>query len=304
MEYILETEGLSKYFKKCKAVRHVSMKVKRGAIYGLIGRNGAGKTTLLRMIGGLAIPSEGEFRLFGNSKDESAHLIGRLGLLIEQPGLYPGMNAYENIELKCIALGIKDKELPRRLIREVGLESAGRKKIKTYSMGMKQRLGLALALVGEPDIVILDEPINGLDPQGIAEMRATIERLNKEHHITFIISSHILEELSKIATDYGIIHQGELIEQISKDELLKKCGERIELMTDKNEKALIILERMGYKEMKVVDGNVIHIYEKTDTTGEISSRLSREGLHIKSIPVKNESLEEYFLKLTGGARHA
>lgn len=303
MEYLLETEGISKRFKNFYAVKHVDMKVKRGAIYGLIGRNGAGKTTLLRVLSGLALPTEGDFKLFGRKSGEAKELMGRMGILIEQPGLYPGMNAYDNIELKCIALEIKDKELPNRLIQLVGLEDAGKKKVKNYSMGMKQRLGLALALVGDPDLVILDEPINGLDPQGIVEMRQIIERLNKEQNITFVISSHILEELSKIATDYGIIHNGEMLEQVSKEELLARCGERIELRTDHNSQALVVLEAMGYTKMKAVDEDTINIFEKLDSTGEISSRLSAEGIRVKGISLRNESLEDYYLKLTGGARN-
>lgn len=303
MEYILETEGISKQFKKFRAVSRINMKVKRGAIYGLIGRNGAGKTTLLRMISGLALPSEGDFKLFEKKGGEAKELMGRMGVLIEQPGLYPGMNAYENIELKCIALGIRDKELPNRLIKMVGLENAGKKKVKNYSMGMKQRLGLALALVGDPDIVVLDEPINGLDPQGIVEMRQIIEKLNKEYNMTFVISSHILEELSKIATDYGIIHNGELLEQVSKEELLARCGERIELKTDSNSRALVVLEAMGFTKYKAVDKDTINIFEKLDSTGEISARLSTEGVRVNSISIRNESLEDYYLKLTGGARN-
>lgn len=203
MEYLLTTNAVTKQYGKQKAVNAVNIHIPQGAIYGLIGRNGAGKTTLLRMISGLAAPTEGDISLFGMTGREMNDSMSRIGSLIETPGTYPNLSAFDNLKLKCLAMGIRKKNAIPELLETVGLRNAGKKKVKNFSLGMKQRLGIALALVGNPDLVILDEPINGLDPQGIAEVRETIFRLNKEKRITFMISSHILEELSKIATDYG-----------------------------------------------------------------------------------------------------
>ena len=216
MEYLLHTNGLTKQYGRHKAVNAVNIHIRQGDIYGLIGRNGAGKTTILKMISGLAAPTEGEFSLFGKTGKEAYQYMSRIGTLIEAPGVYPNMSAAENLKLKCLAMGVRKKGVIEELLKTVGLSNAGKKKVKHFSLGMKQRLGIALALVGDPDLVILDEPINGLDPQGIAEIRETLSRLNKEKNITFIISSHILEELSKIATNYGIIHDGVLLQEMTR----------------------------------------------------------------------------------------
>lgn len=224
MAYILKTEALTKQYNKRNAVVNVDMSIRSGAVYGLVGRNGAGKTTILKLIGGLAEPSSGKICFLDNAKLNSAKDTLRAGVLIEQPGIYPDMSARQNLKLKCLAMGVKSREHIDELLDIVGLAHAGRKPVKKYSLGMKQRLGVALALAGYPKLVILDEPINGLDPQGVVEFRKIIERLNRERKITFIISSHILRELSKIATDYGIIHHGALIEQISREQLFEKFG--------------------------------------------------------------------------------
>lgn len=203
-EYLLSTRGLTKQFGHHKAVNHVDIHVKRGAIYGFIGRNGAGKTTFLRMISGLAKPTSGEIELFGYRNEELKQVRSRISCLIEAPGLYGNMSAYDNLAIKCQLFGMKNRTYIDNILQTVGLSDVGRKKVKHFSLGMKQRLGIGLALVGEPDLLLLDEPINGLDPQGIAEMRDTILKLRDEQNMTIIISSHILEELSKIATHYGI----------------------------------------------------------------------------------------------------
>ena len=193
MEYLLTTNGLTKQYGRHKAVNAVNLHIRQGDIYGLIGRNGAGKTTILKMLSGLAAPTEGEFSLFGKTGRDSYEYMSRVGTLIEEPGIYPNMSAAEHLRLKCLAVGVRKKGPVDELLRTVGLADVGKKKVKKFSLGMKQRLGIALALAGNPDLVILDEPINGLDPQGIAEIRETLLRLNKEKNITFIISSHILE---------------------------------------------------------------------------------------------------------------
>nr|WP_317281933.1 ABC transporter ATP-binding protein [uncultured Sellimonas sp.] len=301
MEYLLTTNGLTKQYGRHKAVNAVNLHIRQGDIYGLIGRNGAGKTTILKMISGLAAPTEGEFSLFGKGGKDAYEYMSRIGTLIEAPGIYPNMSAAENIKLKCLAMGVRKKETIEELLEMVGLEYAGKKKVKNFSLGMKQRLGIALALVGDPDLVVLDEPINGLDPQGIAEVRETLQKLNKERNITFIISSHILEELSKMATNYGIIHDGVLLQEMTREELLEKCSERIELKTDDTAKACTVLDGMGIKKYKVVDADTVQIFEHLSESGDITMTLAEHGIKTIGITVKNEALEEYYLNLTGGA---
>lgn len=301
MEYLLSTNNLTKQYGRHKAVNAVNIHVRQGDIYGLIGRNGAGKTTLLKIISGLAAPTGGDFSLFEQSGKAAASYMSRIGTLIEAPGVYPNMSAAENLKLKCLAMGVRKRETIRELLTIVGLSDAKNKKVKNFSLGMKQRLGIALALVGNPDLVILDEPINGLDPQGIAEVRETLFKLNKECGITFIISSHILEELSKIATNYGIIHDGVLLQELAREELLARCGERIELKTDDTRMACTVLEYMGITKYKVVDTGTIQIFERLNDGGDITMSLAKSGVKTVGITVKNEALEDYYLNLTGGA---
>lgn len=304
MEYLLCTNSLTKQYGRHKAVNSVNVHIRQGDIYGLIGRNGAGKTTLLKMISGLASPTEGDFPLFGKTGKEAYRYLSRVGTLIESPGIYPNMTAADNLKLKCLAMGVRKKNEIEELLDIVGLSDAGKKKVKNFSMGMKQRLGIALALVGDPDLVVLDEPINGLDPQGIAEIRDTLFRLNSERNITLIISSHILEELSKIATHYGIIHDGVLIQELTREELLERCSERIELKTDDTRGACTVLDEMGITRYKVVDPDTIHIFERLNDSGEITFSLAQHRIKTLGITVKNEELEDYYLNLTGGAVNA
>lgn len=225
METLVQTHNLTKQYGQHKAVNNVNLSVRKGEIYGLIGRNGAGKTTILRLISGLAKPTKGSISLFGQNSRDSIYMQRHIGLLIETSGIYPDMSARENVKLKCMAMGISNNSYIAELLKNVGLSAVDKKKVKFFSVGMKQRLGIALALVGNPELVILDEPVNGLDPQGIAEIREIIIRLNTENNITFIISSHILGELSKIATCYGIIEKGELKRQFLKTELTEDLEE-------------------------------------------------------------------------------
>lgn len=225
MEIIVQTHNLTKQYGQHRAVSNVNLSVNRGEIYGLIGRNGAGKTTLLRLLCELAKPTEGDISLFGQKSHDTIYTQNRVGILIESPGVYPNMSAKDNVKLKCLAMGISNKGYIAGLLEDVGLSANDKKKVKHFSVGMKQRLGIALALVGNPELVLLDEPINGLDPQGMAEIREMIIKLNKGKGITFIISSHILGELSKIATSYGIIDKGELKKQILKTELTEDLEE-------------------------------------------------------------------------------
>ena len=303
-DYILSTKDITKTYGNTKALDKINMKIKRGTIYGLIGRNGAGKTTLLKIISGLSFPTEGEVMLFGEKTTGNNNLLERIGVLIEDPGLYPNLTAYENMKLKCIAYGINKKGYIESLIKEVGLEDVGKKKIKQFSLGMKQRLGIALALVGEPDLLLLDEPVNGLDPQGIIEVREILTRLSKEKDITIIISSHILEELSKVVSRIGIIDNGFLIEEIDKEELLEKTKDKLEIITEDVEKAVTVLEeQFDIISFKVVDKNTIYVYEKIDQSGDINKALVYAGIKIDSLSINRESLEEYFINLTGGKKH-
>lgn len=304
MEYLLSTNSLTKQYGRHKAVNSVNIHIRQGDIYGLIGRNGAGKTTLLRLISGLASPTEGDFTLFGARGKEACRYLSRVGTLIESAGVYPNMSAADNLRLKCLAMGVRRKNEVEELLHIAGLADTGKKKVKNFSLGMKQRLGIALALVGDPDLVVLDEPINGLDPQGIAEIRDTLSRLNRERNITLIISSHILEELSKIATRYGIIHDGVLLQELTREELLERCSERIELKTDDTRKACTVLEQMGITRYKVVDPDTIHIFERLGDSGEITMALAENQIRTMGITVKNEALEDYYLNLTGGDRNA
>ena len=303
LEYLLETENITKRYGPIVAVDHVSIRLKQGEIYGLIGRNGAGKTTLLKMLAGLAKPTEGSFTLFGESAEKTSRMRDRVGVLIETPGLYPNLNAMGNMRIMAMIVGENDDLYLQELLEDVGLGGIGNRKVKAFSMGMKQRLGIAMSLVGHPDILLLDEPINGLDPQGIVEVRELISRLNKERNITILISSHILEELSKIVTRYGIIHNGRIIDQFSQAELLRRCQERIEIRPSDTTKAVTVIEKMGISDFKVVDNSVIQIFERLEDSGEIVLELAKNDIKTLNISIKNENLEDYFLHVTGGANY-
>lgn len=303
-EYLLSTNGLTKQFGKHKAVNHVNLHVKKGAIYGFIGRNGAGKTTFLKMISGLSKPTYGEIEMFGYKNEELKNVRSRISCLIEAPGLYGNMSAYENLAVKCRLFGMNDRKYVESILDTVGLSETGEKKVKHFSLGMKQRLGIGLALVGEPDLLVLDEPINGLDPQGIAEIRDMILKLREEQNMTIIISSHILEELSKIATHYGIIHGGNLIQELTREELMLRCSERMEIILENPNQAIPVLDQMGFTNYQVVDKNTIHVYERLTESADVNMELSKAGILVRGIGITSEELENYFLNLTGGARNA
>ena len=303
-EILLQTKALTKQYGHQKAVDNVDIHIKKGAIYGFIGRNGAGKTTCMRMIGGLAKPTSGEISMFGYAGKDLSKVRSRVGCLIEAPGVYPNMTAKENIEMKCRLFGISKKGYAEGILDRVGLLNVGKKKTKNFSLGMKQRLGIGMALVGEPDLLVLDEPINGLDPQGIVEVRETIQKLAKERGMTICISSHILEELSKIATDYGIIHNGCLVQELTREELMKKCSERIELTLDNPKQAIPVLDDMGFSSYQVIDKEHIHIFERLGESASLNMELAKAGIPVKGISITSEELENYFLRLTGGDNRA
>lgn len=296
-EFLLQTNALTKEFKNVKAVDHVDIKLKRGEIYGLIGRNGAGKTTLLRMLAGLAKPTEGDYTLFGLSGKKIASLRDRVGVLIEAPGLFSNMTAMQNMKVKAMALGLKEDDYLRELLDSVGLSSTDKRPVRDYSLGMKQRLGIAMALVGHPDLLLLDEPINGLDPEGIIEVRDLLAKLSKEQNITILISSHILEELSKTATRFGIINRGRLISEFSREELLSECKEFLEIRTSDIDTACTIIDRIGIKDYKIVDKTTVKIYEKLDEVGKIIAELENNKVKVISADMGHRSLEEYYISL-------
>ena len=303
-ELLLQTRALTKQYGRHRAVDQVSMHIKKGAIYGFIGRNGAGKTTTLRMISGLASPTAGEIELFGCRGRELSRIRSRVGCLIEGPGLYGSMSARDNLKMKSMLLGVYKRGYEEELLDIVGLGGVGKKPVKRYALGMKQRLGIALALVGEPDLLVLDEPINGLDPQGIAEVRDTVLKLNRERNMTILISSHILEELSKIATDYGIIHNGTLLQELTNEELMEKCSERLEVTLDDPERAVPVMDRLGIKRYQVADREHIYIFERLEESAALNMAFAKAGIPVRGISVTNEELETYFLKLTGGGANA
>lgn len=303
-DILLQTKGITKEFGHHKAVNRVDIHIKKQAIYGFIGRNGAGKTTFLKMIGGLSTPTSGEIEMFGYRGKELEKIRTRVGCLIENPGLYGNMSAYSNLKVKCKLFGINDKAYIQEILETVGLSDVGNKKTKHFSLGMKQRLGIGLALVGEPDLLLLDEPINGLDPQGIVEMRDLIGRLQEEKNMTIMISSHILEELSKIATDFGIIHNGSLLRELTREELMEQCRERIVLTLDEPERALPVLDRLGYSKYRVVNKEQVHVFERLEDSAFLNTQLILAGIEVRGITITSEGLEQYFLKMTGGEAHA
>ena len=297
---IIEVNQLTKQFKTSSAVQKASFKIYKGEIFGLIGQNGAGKSTLLKMIGGLIYPTSGEIHLFDHAVKGNHSYFDRMGLLIENPGLYPHYTAYENLNLIAISYGLKNRRKHIiGLIKLVGLDESNKTKAKNYSMGMKQRLGIAVALMGNPDILILDEPMNGLDPQGIFEMRKLILELNKMG-MTILITSHILEELSKVATKFAILHKGEILEVSSKEEILHQCEDRIELEIDEARAAVPILEHhLNIRKYRVVDECTIYIYDRHVEKNQIIHTLVEGGLSVQSITKHKQSLEQYFLERTG-----
>lgn len=297
-KYVLRTENLTKIYGGYKAVNAVNMHVRKGDIYGFIGKNGAGKSTLMKMVAGLAAPNEGRIELFGSSDIEKQRM--RIGSLIEAPGLYHGMTAAENLEVYRRAYGIPDRNVVKDTLDFIGLGETGKKKVGKFSMGMKQRLGIAIALLKSPDFLILDEPINGLDPTGIHEVREFLITLNREKNITMIISSHILGELSKIATAYGIIRNGELVEEFSAKELSVRCRRCQKLVVNNVERAVNILEEeLQIKEFDVPEASVIRIYEHLDDAMEINHKLMLEGIEIKESYLAGQDLESYFMERIG-----
>ena len=301
MEYILETENINKKYGQFNALNNLNMHIPKGAIYGLIGKNGAGKTTLIRIICGLQKVTSGKYTIYGIS-DNSRKIVEarkRLGGIVETPSICLDMTAEDNLKEQYKIIGLPSYDNLEEILKLVKLNDTGKKTAKHFSLGMKQRLGLAIALVGNPDLLILDEPINGLDPEGIIEIRELILRLNKEKGITFLISSHYLDELSKIATFYGIIDKGRIIKEIDKNELEQNFRKRTQITITNLKECVKYLEekRLSYK---VISDNTIDIYEKINVS-ELVIELSKRNCTVNDYQEKGESLENYYLNLIGCA---
>ena len=297
-DMLLVTDNLTKVYKKTMAVNSVNIHIRKGAIYGLIGKNGAGKTTIMKMISGIITPTDGTFDYIGFNGD-NREAFSRIGALIEAPALLPNLSAYDNLKLKCLAYGIGDDKYIKEKLDLVGLGNVGKKTAGNFSLGMKQRLGIALALVGEPDFVLLDEPINGLAPQGIVEIREILSKLNKENGVTILISSHILEELAKIATDYAIINNGQIIEESTSEELKKKCRAKIVIKSSDVSGIVPIIDANGFNDYQVIDDHTIYVFDRINETAVLNMEIAKAGIYVDSIGVESSDLEEYFLKVTG-----
>src|SRR5690554_483019 len=304
-QYVLRTNNLYKKYKEDYVLDDVNIEIKKGEIYGFIGQNGAGKTTLLRIVTGLAFPTKGDIELFGKSREKDLmQSIKRIGAVIESPALFPNMTAYENLELHRLQKGIPNKKSIEKTLELVGLQNTGRKKVVNFSLGMKQRLGIAIALLSDPEFLILDEPTNGLDPMGIVELRELIKRLNREKEMTVLISSHILSELNQLATRYGIIHKGKLLEQITASELNKKCRQYLRIKVDNPSKAATVIEtELDTTDFEVMPDGTIKLYSYFNDIQKVSMAITKNRLIIEQFSQMGDDLEEYFTKLVGGVNN-
>ena len=303
MEYILEAKNIEKKYGHFKALDNLNMHIPKGAIYGLIGKNGAGKTTLIRLLCGLQRTTSGEYTLYGtlNNSRKIVEERKRVGGIVETPSICLDMTAEDNLKEQYKIIGLPSYDNLQEILELVRLNNTGKKTAKHFSLGMKQRLGLAISLVGNPDLLILDEPINGLDPEGIIEIRELILRLNKEKGITFLISSHYLDELSKIATFYGIIDKGKIIKEIDKDELEQNFRTRTQINVSNLKECVKYLEEKNFT-YKVISDSIIDIYEKINVS-ELVIALSKRNCIVNDYQEKGESLENYYLNLIGGAKN-
>ena len=305
-EQVLTTRGLTKRYGHALAADHIDLDLERGQIYGLVGRNGAGKTTIIRMITAQTAPTEGEVSLFGaQGERENARMRTHTGAMVETPSFYPYLNARQNLEYYRIQRGIPGRHAVDEALEAAGLTDTGTKPFKHFSLGMKQRLGLALALMNRPDLLLLDEPINGLDPEGIVEFRNLLLKLNRDRQTTILISSHILSELANLATCYGFIDHGVVLEQISAARLSEKCRACLELRVDDTARAARVLEEeMGSRDFEVLSPSVIRLDSHLDQPGEVTRALVGAGVGLSAVEPQGANLEDYFLSLIGGVHHA
>jgi ABC-2 type transport system ATP-binding protein len=304
-ETILTTKNLTKKYNAVTALSGINMDIRQGDIYGLVGKNGAGKTTLLRLVTGQTFATEGELTLFQSSGSDALNRERkRIGAIIESPSFYSYLSAEQNLEYYRIQRGIPGRNCVAEVLKEVGLSDVGGKKYKSFSLGMKQRLGLALSLMNNPELLLLDEPINGLDPFGIVELRNLLLRLNREKNITILISSHILSELSNLVTCYGFIHNGKMVNQLSHEELAKECDKYLEVKVEQVEKMTALLEtKLGCTSYKVTPDQSIQVFDYLDRPAVISELAVSNGAGLRSITVKELNLEDYFIRLVGGGNN-
>lgn len=300
--YVTETRQLTKNYKSFCALNKVNVSIRRGEIYGLIGDNGAGKSTFLKLLAGQIFPSAGEIALFGKTLPREVNeMRTRMGVLIENPGFYPDLSIEKNMEYYRIQKGIPGKEAVEEALEITGLQPYRKKLCKTLSLGMKQRLGLAIALIGVPEVLLLDEPINGLDPSGIIEMRNILLKLNRDKNITIVVSSHILSELEQIATVYGFLKNGVLLEQISAKELHKKCADYVEIMVSEPEQYVVLLEReMNHRDYRILPDGRINILNAGKNAEDYGALASSAGIRILELAKKQQSLESYYMNLKNG----
>jgi len=303
-EEILTAQGLTKRYGHVKVVDGVDLHLTRGQIYGLIGRNGAGKTTIIRMVTAQTPITAGTVSLFGETTPTGlSKARSRMGAIVETPSFYPYLTAGENLEYYRRQRGIAGREAVADALERVGLAHTGKKKFKTFSLGMKQRLGLALALMNRPELLVLDEPINGLDPEGIVEVRNLLLELNRQYQTTVLISSHILAELGNIATHYGFLDKGHMLEQISAAELEEKCRACLELTVSDTAAAALVLEQaLGTRDFEVLPGQVIRLYSRLDRPEAVTAALMAGGVALSGVHRRDVNLEDYFMALIGGER--
>jgi len=304
-ENVLVTRSLTKRYGSAVAVDQVDLTLPKGEIYGLVGRNGAGKTTIIRMVAAQTVPTSGEVELFGAVGERELQAArARTGSMVEIPSFYPYLTARENLEYYRRQRGIAGSHVVEDALEQVNLTDTGKKKFKTFSLGMKQRLGLALALMNRPDLLLLDEPINGLDPEGIVEFRNLLLELNRQYQTTILISSHILSELQNLATCYGFIDKGRMLEEISAAKLAEKCRDCLELKVNDAPRAAALLEReLGYRDFEVLPGSAIRLYEGLDAPEKVTGLLVSQGIALYGVDHRGANLEDYFLNLIGGVRH-
>lgn len=299
MDYVLQTSALGKNYRRFKALENFNISVPKGSIYGIVGKNGAGKTTLLRLICGLQNPTYGTYSIYGinNGSPDIVKARRRMGAVVETPSIYLDMSAENNLRQQCRILGLPDFACVPELLELAGLSDTGKKKARNFSLGMRQRLGIAVALCGSPDFLVLDEPVNGLDPQGIVEIRELILRLNRERNITVLISSHILEEMHKLATHYGFIDGGRMIREISAEELEATCRKCLRADVSDPKAVALALDEMRL-EYKILDSRQVDIYDAVNVT-KLVQALTARGCEVYNIQNHDESLESYFLSLVG-----
>lgn len=301
-ESILEANNLTKKYRGTLALDHINLTLRRGEIYGFVGENGAGKTTAIRMITGLSFPTEGRLSLFGKSGEKQLQKQrARIGCMVENPALYKNMTAEQNLEAQRIQRGIPNKECIAETLKLVGLTDTGKKAVRHFSLGMRQRLGIAMALLNDPEFLILDEPINGLDPSGIVEVRELMKRLNRERGMTLLVSSHILNELYQTATRYIFLHKGRVLEELTQDELDEKCRRHIAIKTNDAAKTATVLEKgLQTSNFQVMPDGTVRLYDRLDDLETVARTLSGAGLLVTGLSLAGDSLEDYFLNKIGG----